>query len=103
MIIQDPSQLLLKASSNVQHQTCKLFQFISAEDCCSAVASSQRDTVILHCAMCLTPSGMAAGLPSPILRHPRGDDEALIFHAVVCPPGGNRYAFQGAEHLALSH
>lgn len=85
MIIQNLFQLLLKVSSNVQCQTHKLFQIISAEDCCSAVACSQQDIVILHCAMCLTPSEMAAGLPSPVLRHRMGDDEAFMFQAVVCP------------------
>ena len=82
MIIQNLSQLLLKVSSNVQRQTCKLFQIISAEDCCTVIESSRQDTVILCCVMCLTPREVAAGLPSPILHHQVKGDEAFISQAV---------------------
>lgn len=63
MLVQNLSQLLLKVSSSVQHQTCKLFYVIFAEDCCSVNENSQQDTVILCCVMCLTPRHVTAGLP----------------------------------------
>lgn len=77
MIIKHHSQLL-KVSSNVQCQTRRILQIISAESCCSVTESSQQNKVFLGCVTRLTPKEVSAALPRPILHHQVEDDEVFF-------------------------
>lgn len=85
---------LLKVSSSVQCQKCRIFQIISAESSCGVTESSQQDKVFLGYVTCLTPREASAALPHPIL-HPQVEDDEGFFPKPVefFSPGGCGNAF----------
>lgn len=96
MIIKHHSQLL-KVSSNVQCQTHRILQIISAESCCSVTESSQQDKVFLDCVTCLTPRKVSAALPRPILHHEVEDGEDFFPRLWVFSPRKLWICFVGSQ------